>query len=109
MVEKHASRTEQFPCRFEVCGYERLADGLGHTDGDDLVISLRLFQFAIIININAAALLQSCLLDSLAHQFCLLPTEGDAVCLYAVDLGCIDKQPAPATTDIQQTLARLQT
>src|SRR6266851_2610646 len=107
MVEKHASRTEQFPCRFEVCGYERLADGLGHTDGDDLVIYLRLFQFAVIINIDTAALLQSRLLDSLTRQFCLLPTEGDAVSLYAVGLGCIDEQPAPTTTDIQQTLPGL--
>ena len=81
---------------------------LGHADGDELVICLRLVHLAIISDIDATALLQPRLLDALTCQLCLAWTEGDAICLHAIVLCGVDEQSAPATTDIQQTLSRLQ-
>src|SRR5205823_14365919 len=80
----------------------------GHAHGDELVISLRFVYLAIITDLDATAIFQSCLLDPLTRQFGLLRTEGKAVSLHTIVLRRIDDQPAPATADIEQAFPRLQ-
>ena len=77
-----------------------------HLKRNELVISLRFVDFAIIAESDATALLQPGLPDPLARQFCLLPAESDAVYLHAIALRGIDNQAAPTTTEIQQTFSR---
>lgn len=100
-----AHRTEQpLAVQLEV----GVANMLEHADADHLVEATILGQVTVVEDLQVDLVSQALLLDPLAAQLQLLLAQCDAKHLGAILTGGEARQPAPATTDIQQVIPSLQ-
>ena len=71
-----------------------------HSYAGYLVIPCRGVEFSIIADLYATPVREPGALDTLAGQFGLWLTQGDAERFYPIVLGCMQDQAAPATADV---------
>src|SRR5262249_57305452 len=99
VVEEDAARTQQRVGLAEVQRQHLAADVLEHADADQLVERAR--YLAIILILDAAAILQAGLANALLSELHLLAAQGDAERVDAVLLCRVHHQTAPAAADVQ--------
>src|SRR5258708_11954946 len=83
-------------------------DVLRRADGGDLVEWLGSGQITDVAPLDAASIAQPSFLDAVARPFRLGLAEGDAECLHAIVFDGELHQSAPAASDIEEALARLE-
>ncbi len=106
VVQEQATWPEQPPHLAEIGRKVFYAYVLEHADTDDAVIARILRQFAIVQQLDLHLLLQAFAPHPLAGMGTLLPAQGDAMHPDPMVSRSPDCKRAPATTDIQQMLAR---
>src|SRR5579871_4391135 len=107
VIEKDAASPQERIRLLKIQRQHSAADVLKHTDADQLIERPR--DFAIILILDAAAILQPSLADTLLGQIDLLPAQRDAQRVDAVLLRGVHHQPSPTAPDVQQTIARQKT
>src|SRR5689334_703002 len=107
VVQKESACFESAIRRVEVHRQVTEADVLDHTNTGDLVVGIG-SESAIITNLDAAAICQTCLLDSLARQRCLVFAQRYTRCIDSITLSRVHDQPAPTAADVKKTLTWLQ-
>jgi hypothetical protein len=107
LVEEHPARPQQAPGSAKVLRQQRLAHVLEHSHTDQLVILL-FRQFAIVTNINFAAVREAGFSYARSCQFRLTGAECDAKDANTVVFGGMHDQAAPSATKIKNAIARPQ-
>jgi hypothetical protein len=78
---------------------------LEHAHRGDLVERPVGGQLAVVAQLDRDAPAQAARVDQALHVGVLVAAERDTVGLHAIVLGSVDKQAAPARTDVQEALA----
>src|SRR5258708_39679494 len=81
---------------------------LEHADAGHLVVDRLALQVAVILQFDAAPVLESRPRDALPRHLELLGAQGHAMCPHAVALRRMDHERAPAASDVEKSLSRLQ-
>lgn len=107
MIQENSTRPKEVPGAPEVFRQEILANVLKHADANQLIELKRQVQITVIADFHFTAIGDASVTEAITRIFRLGNAECDSKYVCTIVLRGVNHQTAPAATEVQQTVALL--